>query len=106
MLTQYVFLVLALAVVTAKQDETVDTEAGKVDTEACLRDAKAAHPGNPNDELDAFLACVVSRLDKVSKVEKVGEAESRLCGGGRLLESSNRRCLGGTGPWRETTLRL
>ena len=105
MLTQYVFLVLALAVVTAKQDETVDTEAGKVDTEAgkvdteaCLRDAKAAHPGNPNDELDAFLACVVSRLDKVSKVEKVGEAESRICGGGRLLESYNRRCLGGTGP--------
>ena len=65
---------MAVAVATAEEDETVDTEAGKVDTEeaevdteACLRDAKAAHPGNPNDELDAFLACVVSRLDRVSR---------------------------------------
>ena len=103
MLLRYIFLVLALAVATAKQDKTVDREGENVDTEACLRDAKAAHPGNPNDELDAFLACVVSRLDSVSNVEKVGEPESPLCGGGRLLESSKCRCLGGTGPGRETT---
>ena len=37
-----------------------------VDTDACLRGAKARHGDNPNDELDSFLACVLARLDAVS----------------------------------------
>merc|ERR1711971_1007243 len=41
-----------------------------VDTDACLRGAKARHGDNPNDELDSFLACVLARLDAVETSDK------------------------------------
>ena len=44
----------------------VCSEEVSVDTDACLRGAKARHGDNPNDELDSFLACVLARLDAVS----------------------------------------
>ena len=44
----------------------VCSEEVTVDTDACLRGAKARHGDNPNDELDSFLACVLARLDAVS----------------------------------------
>ena len=44
----------------------VCSEEVTVDTDACLRGAKAQHGDNPNDELDSFLACVLARLDAVS----------------------------------------
>ena len=44
----------------------VGSEEVSVDTDECLRGAKASHGDNPNDELDSFLACVLARLDAVS----------------------------------------
>ena len=44
------------------------SEAVTVDTDECLRGAKARHGDDPNDELDSFLACVLARLDAVSFV--------------------------------------
>merc|ERR1711971_905147 len=41
-----------------------------VDTDACLRGAKARHGDDPNDELDSFLACVLARLDAVETSDK------------------------------------
>merc|ERR1712242_227264 len=48
----------------------VCSEEVTVDTDACLRGAKARHGDNPNDELDSFLACVLARLDAVETSDK------------------------------------
>merc|ERR1712117_416705 len=48
----------------------VCSEEVSVDTDACLRGAKARHGDNPNDELDSFLACVLARLDAVETSDK------------------------------------
>ena len=56
-------LLLLLGVVPIRH---VCSEEVTVDTDACLRGAKARHGDNPNDELDSFLACVLARLDAVS----------------------------------------
>merc|ERR1711902_264660 len=48
----------------------VCSEEVTVDTDACLRGAKARHGDNPNDELDSFLACVLARLDAVETSDR------------------------------------
>merc|ERR1712242_672442 len=48
----------------------VCSEEVTVDTDACLRGAKASHGDNPNDELDSFLACVLARLDAVETSDR------------------------------------
>merc|ERR1712018_553115 len=49
----------------------VCSEEVTVDTDACLRGARARRgDGNPNDELDSFLACVLARLDAVETSDK------------------------------------
>merc|ERR1711936_601467 len=48
----------------------VCSEEVTVDTDACLRGAKAQHGDDPNDELDSFLACVLAHLDAVETSDK------------------------------------
>jgi len=48
----------------------VGSEEVSVDTDECLRGAKASHGDNPNDELDSFLACVLARLDAVETSDR------------------------------------
>ena len=57
------FLLLGFLPILAR---VVWAEAVTVDTDECLRGAKARHGDDPNDELDSFLACVLARLDAVS----------------------------------------
>ena len=59
------FLLLGFLPILAR---VVWAEAVTVDTDECLRGAKARHGDDPNDELDSFLACVLARLDAVSFV--------------------------------------
>merc|ERR1712110_999885 len=46
------------------------SEAVTLDTDECLRGAKARHGDDPNDELDSFLACVLARLDAVETSDR------------------------------------
>ena len=57
------FLLLGFLPILAR---VVWAEAVTLDTDECLRGAKARHGDDPNDELDSFLACVLARLDAVS----------------------------------------
>merc|ERR1712223_820264 len=50
----------------------VGSEEVSVDTDECLRGAKASHGDNPNDDLDSFLACVLARLDAVETSDREG----------------------------------
>ena len=59
------FLLLGFLPILAR---VVWAEAVTLDTDECLRGAKARHGDDPNDELDSFLACVLARLDAVSFV--------------------------------------
>merc|ERR1712183_880049 len=61
------FLLLGFLPILAR---VVWVEAVTVDTDECLRGAKARHGDDPNDELDSFLACVLARLDAVETSDK------------------------------------